>query len=435
MTPKQVGTDTEVLSVSQLNKEARKLLEDRFTRINVEGEVGSINIPPSGHWYFTLKDELAQIDCVLFAGNNRDVSFLPKIGDKIQVTGRISLYEPRGNYQLIGATIKHAGAGDLQKIFAALKEKLEDEGLFSDEHKKKVPEDPRIIAMITSPKGAALHDVLTVLKRRAPTIKVYLLPTSVQGPRSSKEIIKALKQADKLKGALKPDVVLVTRGGGSPEDMWTFNEEAVVRAMHACSLPIVSAVGHEIDFTLADFVADKRAATPSVAAELLSPDNHKRLELFEKHAQQLVQSMERRLKTCSTTIQHLTQRLRHPADYIQRQAQRVDMANNRIARATENILQLHKGKPQHYMQNLQKSWHHIIQRHNNQLNQAIERLRLVNPLNILQRGYSVLRDSENNILRKATQVKTGAIIQAQLYEGNLTCQVQNVQDEPGQNNS
>ena len=413
------------LSVSQLNRKAKGLLEDEFQSVDVEGEVSNFSVPSSGHWYFSIKDASAQVDCVMFRGNNLHVKFEPKIGAKIYVTARVSLYEPRGGFQLIVSKVKQAGIGDLQIKFEELKAKLDKEGLFDQERKKQIPTDPSTIAVITSLKGAALQDVLKALKRRAPTIRVYVLPATVQGPNGSKEIIQALKLADQYKERYHFDLVLLTRGGGSPEDMWNFNEEAVVRAIARCQLPIINAVGHQIDFTLADFVADMRAPTPSTAAEELSPDNEERLQALAKYSRDLASLMQRHLKQCQIQVQHRLERLRHPRSYIQQQSQSADRLQERMERAIKAKLLQNADKPSYYKRRLQRSCKHVIQRYDTRVKQIGSTFELVNPLNVLKRGYSVLRDKNRNVLHSTKQVQVGQTVQAQLAEGELVCEVQN----------
>jgi exodeoxyribonuclease VII large subunit len=311
----------DVLSVSQLNRLARQLIEDCFPMIWVEGEISNLSRPSSGHWYFTLKDSGAQVRCAMFRARNIRLKFQPVEGSKIMLKGTLSLYEARGDYQLIAEDMQPAGQGLLAAKFEQLKQKLQTEGLFDPSRKKPVPAHPRHIAVITSATGAAIHDILTVLKRRSPSTRITLIPVPVQGEQAPGAIARAIVVANTLvaTGEKDFDVILAGRGGGSLEDLWAFNDERVARAIAASGLPIVSAVGHEVDFTIADFVADVRAATPSAAAELLSTDQREyaqkitalRLRLINRwqhiatQTRQRISWHEKRLQT-----QHPGQRLR-----------------------------------------------------------------------------------------------------------------------------
>src|SRR5690606_35272474 len=287
------GTEREILSVSQLNRRAKQLLETHLPLLWVEGELSNVSQPSSGHWYFTLKDDQAQVRCAMFRNRNMLVRFKPQQGQQVLVRARVSLYEGRGDYQLIAEHMEEAGTGALQRAFEALKAKLGAEGLFDEARKRPIPTLPRHIGVITSPTGAAIRDVLTVLERRFPSIPVTVIPVAVQGKESAPQIVRALELANRC-GLF--DVLLLTRGGGSLEDLWSFNEEAVARAVAASQLPVVCAVGHEVDFSIADFVADLRAPTPSAAAELMTPDGEDWLETFIGYEVMLEDAMERKLR-------------------------------------------------------------------------------------------------------------------------------------------
>jgi len=263
--------DRDIYSVGRLNAEARGLLEGAFPLIWVQGELSNVSRPSSGHLYFTLKDANAQVRCAMFRGNNRFLKFRPADGAQVVVRASLSLYEARGDYQLIVQSMEEAGDGALQRAFEALKQKLAAEGLFEAAHKRALPTLPKRIGVITSPTGAAIRDILSVLKRRFPAIPVLIYPVAVQGQAAGAEIAAMIRRADMRRDC---DVLIIARGGGSLEDLWAFNEEIVARAIFDCSIPTVSGVGHEVDFTIADFVADQRAPTPSVAAEMVSPDQH-----------------------------------------------------------------------------------------------------------------------------------------------------------------
>ena len=272
------------LTVGQLNREARRLLESHFDYLWVEGEISNFAAPSSGHWYFSLKDSGAQVRCAMFRNRNQHMRVKPANGMAIRLRCRVSLYEGRGEFQLIVEHLEHAGAGALQAAFERLRDKLQAEGLFAAERKRALPEEVRTLGVITSATGAAIHDVLTVLRRRCPGMQVLLLPVAVQGEAAAGEIAAALARANRWQAAGEAhfDALLVTRGGGSLEDLWAFNEEVVARAIAASALPVVSAVGHEVDISIADMVADQRAPTPSAAAELLSPDQRERAALLHE---------------------------------------------------------------------------------------------------------------------------------------------------------
>ncbi|MBR9882635.1 MAG: exodeoxyribonuclease VII large subunit, partial [Oceanospirillales bacterium] len=257
------------LSVSALNRQVKSLLEHSFLSIQVIGEISNFARPSSGHWYFTLKDAKAQVRCAMFRNSNQRTGFVPREGDEVLVTARVSLYEGRGDYQLICERMEKSGLGQLQQAFDALKAKLDKEGLFDVARKRRLPPHPKHLGVVTSPSGAAIHDILTVLKRRFPGLPVTLYPTAVQGAEAAAQIVSAIELANRHNQC---DVLIVGRGGGSLEDLWPFNEESVARAIVASAIPIVSAVGHEVDVSISDLCADQRAATPSAAAELLSPD-------------------------------------------------------------------------------------------------------------------------------------------------------------------
>jgi len=271
---KREGNARQVLSVSDLNRYSRELLEAAFPSVWVEGEISNFSAPSSGHWYFTLKDSDAQVRCAMFRNRNLRARLRPANGDRVLVRGSVSLYTARGEYQLIAEELEAAGAGALQRALELLRQRLAAEGLFAPERKRALPPFPAHLGVITSATGAALHDILTVLRRRYPPLRVSVFPVPVQGEGAGAQIAAAIASANRVAATLDPplDVLLVGRGGGSLEDLWAFNEEILARAIHASALPVVSAVGHETDFTIADFVADVRAPTPSAAAELLTPD-------------------------------------------------------------------------------------------------------------------------------------------------------------------
>ncbi|HWK53667.1 MAG TPA: exodeoxyribonuclease VII large subunit [Hyphomicrobiales bacterium] len=441
------AADARVLSVSQLNRLARQLLEDHFPAVLVEGELSNVALPSSGHWYFTLKDQGAQVRCAMFRNRNMFVRLRPRDGMQVVLKARLSLYEGRGDYQLIVDALEETGAGALRKAFEQLQRKLQAEGLFAAERKRPLPTLPRHIAVITSPTGAAIRDVLSVLKRRFPTIRVTVVPAQVQGQSSAGELLTALERVNRREGVLEDvDVILLTRGGGSLEDLWSFNDEALARAIHASLLPVVSAVGHEVDFTIADFVADVRAPTPSAAAELLSPHRDDYLQILQSRRQQLARLFSHKVQAAYQQVLACSRLLRHPGRRLQQQAQRLDELETRLGRAQllhqRNLLRrlqlarlrLRQQSPairfaqqhQHLValqQRLLRCLRHQLRYREQQLLVQSQALHTVSPLATLGRGYSITRDAAGHVLRAAEQTQPGATITTQLATGRLRSRV------------
>jgi exodeoxyribonuclease VII large subunit len=440
----------DVYSVSRLNLEARLLLEQGFPRLWVEGELSNVSRPSSGHLYFTLKDARAQIRAAMFRTRNQAIRFRPAEGLQVLVCARVSLYEPRGDYQLIVEHMEEAGDGALRRAFEELKRKLDTEGLFDAARKQPLPALPGRIGVITSPSGAAVRDIISVLRRRFPAIPVLIYPVPVQGKEAGGEIANAVRLASARADC---DVLILTRGGGSLEDLWPFNEEVVARAIHDCRIPLVSAVGHEIDFTIADFVADQRAATPSAAAELVSPDQ---TEWLARTAQ-LSARLENRLRhTLSDRHRQLTwieKRLQqvHPGQYLRQQAQRLDDLEQRTRfiiifkiKQFNNLLneihaKLQRHSPAHWLarldlqqhlltQRLEVAMHGLLTGNQRRLELACRSLDTISPLSTLQRGYAIVsRLPERRILRQAAMVKPGDRVEARLAEGTLVCTVESAE--------
>jgi exodeoxyribonuclease VII large subunit len=335
----QAGAEPErnVYTVSRLNREVRVLIERGLGVIWVEGELSNLSVPSSGHWYFSMKDRDAQLRCAMFRQRNMSVGFTPKSGQQILARGRVSLYEPRGDYQFIVEHLEEAGVGALKREFERLKAKLAAEGLFALERKRSLPRFPRRIGVVTSPTGAALRDILHILARRFPPAAVLIYPTPVQGDAAIPSIVEAIETAS---ARAECDVLIVARGGGSIEDLWAFNDERVARAIRACAIPIVSGVGHEIDFTIADFVADARAPTPSGAAELVAPDRTACLEALARTMERLSVSMRRELRTVGTRFTAANARLKlsHPGVRLSQQAQRLDELEQRLTACVQREL-------------------------------------------------------------------------------------------------
>ncbi len=447
-------TTREVFSVSQLNRSAKRLLENQFPMVWIEGEISNFSAPSSGHWYFTLKDNAAQIRCAMFRNRNSLLKFRPEPGQQLLLRARLSLYEARGDYQLIAEHMEPAGAGALARAFEALKNKLQAEGLFEQQYKKPLPTIPRHIAVITSPTGAAIRDILTVLGRRFPAIPVTILPTAVQGQAAAEEIATAINRANQLleSGDYPFDVIIVGRGGGSMEDLWAFNEEIVARAIFNSHLPVVSAVGHEVDFCIADFTADARAATPSAAAEMLSPDGREWRQNFLAYEQHFQRQLNTLLSQLQQQLNGLKARLRHPGSRLEDANQRLDELELRMNKAWNNQWQQQKNNQQHLSTRLQQAnpgsaintlavrttslckqlelaFKHRFEQRKQQLNQAIQLLDTVSPLATLARGYSISQSPQGQVLRQSSDIQTGEVMLTRLGKGYLKSTINEIIEE------
>ena len=466
-------SNREILSVGDLNRAARQLLEGQFAMVFVEGEISNFARPSSGHWYFTLKDSSAQLRCAMFRNRNQSIRFAPANGQQVIVRGKISLYEGRGEYQMIAEFLEEAGDGALRRAFDKLKSQLEAEGLFAEYTKKVIPAMPRHIAIITSPTGAAIRDVLQVLKRRFPAINVSVLPVAVQGDEAPAQIVRALSQANQY--VEDPfDLILLTRGGGSLEDLWAFNTEPVARAIFASQLPVVCAVGHETDVSIADFVADLRAPTPSAAAELISPDGAEWQQTFSRYQRLLQQLMASEVNDQRRHLLHLGNRMRHPGQRLQDFHQRLDDLELRlrsglrhylgrfripelqarlaraIARQTERTRarltlaaagieapgQRINNQQQHVVdlaQRLSREIHQQLGQRNRQLAHNADKLHTVSPLATLQRGYAIVTrgsgqstEKSLDIVQDAGSLKPGEQVIARLHHGQFQATVTHV---------
>ena len=435
--------DRQILTISQLNRRARQLLETHFALLWVRGEISNLSRPSSGHWYFTLKDNDAQIRCAMFRNRNSLVTSPPRDGDQVLVRGRVSLYENRGDYQLIAEHLEADGAGLMQQQFEALKKRLAAEGLFDPERKRQIPSHPSRIGVISSPTGAAIRDVLHVLKRRAPWIPVALYPAAVQGRDAPGELMSAIELANQDD---RCDVLLLTRGGGSLEDLWAFNDERLARAIAASDLPIVSAVGHETDFTIADFVADQRAPTPSAAAELVSPDGAELLARLAQGELNLAARMRRQLALLNQQLHWLGKRLRSPADRLREQAQHLDHLEIRLSRAMHRQLERRRtvlagadaalqsvNPARRYAlagarlatleTRLQGIQRRLLSQWRDRLGTLAATLQAVSPLATLERGYAIARDTDRNEVRSRHAVTTGDRLDLMVTDGEIHCQV------------
>lgn len=439
----RLGLDREVLTVSQLNQRARHLLEDVFPQVWVEGEISNLARPASGHLYFTLKDSQAQVRCALFRQNALKVRQALRDGLAVKVRGKVSLFEGRGDYQMIADAVEPAGDGALRLAFEALKEKLAGEGLFATERKRPLPAHPQRVGIVTSPTGAVIRDIISVFRRRAPQVSLTLVPTAVQGREATAQIVRALALAD----AQGFDALILARGGGSLEDLWCFNEEAVARAVAACKTPIVSAVGHETDVSISDFVADVRAPTPSAAAELLAPDSsglRQRLEGLERRLQLRMRQL---IAHQHLRLDGLTRRLRHPGERLRQQAQRLDdlemrlqraldrqvsQRHERLARLETRLAAQHPGRALGLLRQrldalaarLPRAMRETLGTRRLELQSQVQTLHAFSPLATLGRGYSILLDERGQAIRSASQTQPGQRLKARLGEGELEVRVE-----------
>ncbi len=440
----------QVLTVTELNRAARSLLEGSFPLLWIEGEISNLARPASGHLYLSLKDSTAQVRCAMFRNRAIHLAFRPENGMQVLVRARVSLYEARGEYQLLLEHMEEAGDGALRRAFEALKKRLDQEGLFAAERKRKLPEIPRCIGVVTSPSGAAIRDILSVLRRRFPAIPVIIYPVAVQGEGAAAQIAAMIELAGRRNEC---DVLIVGRGGGSLEDLWAFNEEAVARAIHASPLPVVSAVGHEIDFTIADFVADQRAATPSAAAELLSPDGSELLQRVTALHARMQQAMQRQLVQARERLQWHQKRLKHPGRRLQEIAQRLDELEQRLSTACGHRLRhkraelnaiaarLQRCTPAHRIEmvltkcaavrnSIHAAMRHRLQSSHQRMSILSGRLDAVSPLAVLGRGYAIVRKlPEGSIIRSSSAVRKGDEVEARLGSGSILCTVQETVDE------
>lgn len=433
----------DIYSVSQLNSEVRLLIEENFSSIWVQGEISNLARPASGHIYFSLKDESAQVRCAMFRMSNRLLNFKPQDGMQVLVRANVSLYETRGDYQLIVDYMEESGYGLLQRKFEALKTKLAEQGLFNVEHKREIPTFPARIGVITSPSGAAIRDVLSVLKRRFPAIPILVYPIPVQGEEAPPKIVQMINKACQRQDC---DVLILTRGGGSLEDLWAFNDERVAKAIFDCTIPIVCGVGHEVDVTIADFVADVRAPTPSAAAELVSPNRDEWLLRITRLKAQLLNMQKQHLVQAQQQLAWLAKRIQHPQQRIQRIAQRLDELEQRLThllrlqqhartnRLTNLMHRLQQSSPAQRLQKLSYQRQALEQRLqiaiNNQLVSGKHQLatltralEAVSPLATLGRGYAIVRKVDGSIVRNAKSLKIGEELSTQLQLGSVQSKV------------
>jgi len=434
-------SNSKIYNISKLNNEIKNLLEGSFGRVWVDAEISNFVAPSSGHWYFTLKDARSQIKCAMFKGKNRSVTFHPKNGQQIMVRANISVYEPRGDYQLLVDMMDVSGDGLLQQQFEQLKCQLAGQGLFSTEHKKPLPQYIKRIGIITSPTGAAIQDILSVLKRRNPLVEVVIYPCQVQGQYAAQEIVTALQVANQRN---EVDLLVLTRGGGSLEDLWCFNDEQLAHEIFSSTLPIISAVGHEIDVTMSDFVADYRAPTPSAAAEVAVASTQEQGARLVHLSQRLLGFIQSDIHSGSQRFQGLYTRLvaQDPKFKLAQQAQYLDELTARLQHATSRqlvkaqqrittlIQRLYQQSPQHTISSqrqrliqlkirLDQAMTQLTNNKETRLHSILRELNNVSPLATLARGYSITLDEQGEVIESAEQVTIGDMITSQLYHSKI----------------
>lgn len=434
-----VASENRILTVEQLNMQIRSLIEGQIGMVWIQAEISNFKPHSSGHFYFSLKDSKSQISAVMFRGHNSKLKFKPHDGLEVIARGRITVYEPRGSYQVAVESMEPVGAGALQKQFEQLKEKLKAEGLFESSRKKPIPAHPQRVAIVTSPTGAAIQDILNIMNRRAKAVEVIVVPTIVQGAAAAPQICEAFLKAQKI----NPDVIIIGRGGGSIEDMWCFNDEKLARLIAASSIPVISAVGHEIDFTICDFVADLRAPTPSAAAELVAKSSAEIVQKLVQLDRALAFSMKRRMDMMKQSVLHLSKRLTDPKKKLQDLMLRSDDLFNRLENAIAvNINHLKKDvqilqsrlvspvqviaalkanldKKNMRMQNLMNS---NLQNNKSRVQNMMSLLDSLSPMKVVDRGFSITK-SHGKLLKSVSQVKAKDIIEVQVNDGIIEAEV------------
>ena len=443
------SNNQEIVSVSDINNLAKGLLERDLSNVWIQGEISSFTAHGSGHWYFTIKDKRSSLSCVMFKFENQNVLFEPKIGDELILNGNISIYAPSGRYQFNVKHIEVFGEGALLKAFEDLKGKLESEGLFKQEIKKEIPSLALSIGVITSGTGAVFKDIINVLRRRSPFVKLTLIESQVQGRTADKEITKAIKLANEADSF---DLIILARGGGSIEDLWCFNMESVAREISNSKLPIISAVGHETDFTISDFVADLRAPTPSAAAEIISQDHSNLLESFTRNRINMENGFVNKIEQLREELEYKLALLRHPGDKLRETYQRIDnfelrmkdllinIALNKKGDLLKNISLLKASSPMSRIKsnkdkvnlssvNLLNAVNTATEQKKRTYLRNISTLEAVSPLSVLSRGYSIITDKKNKIVSSSTQLEVDQEINASFKKGEILARVVKKIDE------
>ena len=444
-----VDQEEEIISVGELNQQAKRLLESQFRGVSVIGEISNLARPSSGHIYFTLKDEDGAIRCAMFRNQNSRLNFEPQNGDQCILKGQVSLYAPRGDYQLIVSSMQPAGSGDLMHQFEALKKKLDAEGLFAQNQKKLIPSQPSHIGVITSESTAAFQDILTTIQRRAPISQVTLIHATVQGDTAPRTLISALQKILNYNNENQSnpfDVILICRGGGSIEDLWAFNNESLAREIFDFPLPIISGIGHEIDFTITDFVSDLRAPTPTAAAELVTEYHFKLGDILADWRIGLINQIEDIILEKSQSILFASNNLKSPVTLLKEQSQSLDNLEIRLSVTIKNLVALTKQNftiavTQLYQSNVMR----VLEKYQNQLHNEIQglkqqikntlanktfllekvetNLRAVSPLAVLDRGYAIVMDKTGKVLKSTKDIEVGDTIKTRLADGNMNSDV------------
>jgi exodeoxyribonuclease VII large subunit len=414
-----------VLSVSALNRMARETLERSFPLFWVAGEISNLTRAASGHWYFSLKDERAQVRCVMFRNRNSALDWIPREGDHVEARALVTLYEARGDFQLTIEALQRAGLGTLFEAFERLKAKLEKEGLFDPTRKRPLPAHPCQIGIITSPDAAALRDVLTTLRRRMPGIPVVLYPTPVQGKGAAELIARAIRMAGERDEC---EVLIVCRGGGSIEDLWQFNEEVVARAIAESPVPVISGVGHETDFTIADFVADRRAPTPTAAAELATPDRQALLQSANALHLRLRRQMQHLLYQRMQQTDYLARRLVHPGEKIRQQQERLGHLQARLNAALLRLTERAQARFQPLPQRLLAAQARDFQRKHDRLLRIEQNLRHLSPNSVLERGYSLVQQADGSIVRDSSRIAPAEPLTVTFARGQAEVRVEKIRD-------
>lgn len=418
-----VVSNREVLTVSELNQALSQLVEATFPLLWISGEVSSFTRAASGHWYFTLKDDDSQIRAVMFRGRTRLAEFTPKLGDHIEVRATLSLYMARGEFQLNVESIRHAGAGNRYEAFLRMKARLETEGLFDSERKRRIPVFVKTVGLVTSPQAAALRDVMITLARRVPHVQVILYPAPVQGTDAAVKIAEAIAVAS---DRAECDALIVCRGGGSLEDLWSFNEEPVARAIAACQIPVISGIGHETDFTIADFAADVRAPTPTGAAELVSRSRDDWMDVLTSFAGQMIRLMDRQLQQAMLHTDMLSRRLVSPTAYIQRERLQLKALTVRLSSQQPDIRTM-AYQLESRTERLASAMRNVLSGRQQKVSALSAQLELLNPQRILDRGYAIMQDEHGRIICSPAEIPVKRPVSVRLAGGSADIMVDSIQ--------
>ena len=415
----------EIYSVSDYINLCKNTIEKNIPQCFVQGEISNLSKPSSGHWYFTLKDKNGQVRCAFFRLNQRKIKFSPENGMSVIIRGATTLYPQRGDFQLIIQQMEPAGIGNLQLAFDQLKNKLRLEGLFDSENKKEIPSFPNNIGVISSANGAVIRDIIKVLKLRYPLAQILLYDTIVQGESAHKKIIKALESADRSKNC---DVIILARGGGSLEDLWAFNEEDLARSIYACSTPIISSIGHETDTTIADFVSDLRAPTPSAAAVAATPDINTILYNASKLKEYLYDSIKQSIESKKATLALLKLKIIDPSQQLFLNAQKLDEYELRLLKINKSVVNNHKENLKQLASQMEILFENCMKMNQNALSNYGNSLNLLSPLNTLSRGYTITQDKEGKIITSIKKIKENELIFSKFHDGKVTSKVINKED-------